>query len=457
MRKRTAERGSIIFYIVLALIAVSTMSVAVSGISSSSVSSEVEITQLNTARYLAESGLNYAKGLIASYKNQGKTIADTVSAINANSGTVTIPGFGSFQVTAQANGNTIVLSATGYAKSGLARYAIPSSTSVAYTPKTQDASLQGLYSKSNSIMSGTFSGNLTTTGLTLNGGAIISGSLDYLGTGAGCLDLTGGVVLGTAGANSHVCANTCVIVENGATINGTLTSAGNVTVTANVNGDIHSGGDVYLGWGAVVTGDIYATGKVTQVLGYSGYNGKITTGAAKPAACDSYTLPSHESVSSNKKLIVNNTQTFYGVADISDHSNAYSSIITGCGSKICFDLSTPGTYINIFDSGDMLIMGDLYVRTSTSTNCFDDANKVTSITFAGAQAASRVYMDVKGNVTFNGGSSWLGTIYSGGDIIPGGGGVYIGAFYTNGSFNPYYSSGVSTRYIASDYVTKYWP
>ena len=97
------------------------------------------------------------------------------------------------------------------------------------------------------------------------------------------------------------------------------------------------------------------------------------------------------------------------------------------------------------------------IRTSASTNCFDEANRVTSTSFAGYAAASRVYADVQGSAYFNGGSDWLGTIYAKGNIYTGGGGAYIGGYYTNGVFNPYYSGGVTTRYVASDYVAKYWP
>jgi len=104
----------------------------------------------------------------------------------------------------------------------------------------------------------------------------------------------------------------------------------------------------------------------------------------------------------------------------------------------------------------MDINGDVYVRTSASTQCFDYANRVSDIYAANYAEAKRVYMDVLGKVTFNGGSNWFGTVYAGGNISPGGGGKYIGAFYTNGSYNPENHGGIESRFVQSDYVLQNW-
>ena len=104
----------------------------------------------------------------------------------------------------------------------------------------------------------------------------------------------------------------------------------------------------------------------------------------------------------------------------------------------------------------MTINGDVYVRTSTATSCFDGVNKVSNINSPNFASASRVYADVAGTVNFAGGSNWFGTVYAAGNINPGGGGFYIGAFYTNQNFNPN-QSWIYTRFVLSDYVSSYWP
>jgi hypothetical protein len=148
--------------------------------------------------------------------------------------------------------------------------------------------------------------------------------------------------------------------------------------------------------------------------------------------------------------------TFAGSTSLNDKAYAFTSITTSPGSKVCFDLSIPNTYISIFDSGPMSINGEIYVRTSPSTSCFDAVNRVSNINFPSYSAASRVYADVRGDVSFAGGSNWFGTVYAAGDIYPGGGGSYIGAFYTNKNYNPY-GKWTYSRFVLSDYVSAYWP
>jgi hypothetical protein len=463
---KRGERGFILLYVIIAIVLVSIVGAAVMSISSSATMSEVELTQLNNARYLSESGVLYAKGLVATYENQSKGIDAAVTALNNNSGKTTIAGVGSFVLTATKSGtNSIRVTSIGLAQSGMAKYKQPSSTSITYTAasnaSTNDA-LQGIYSGIAAYISGTFSGNFATVSPTLNGGTVVNGSLNYLNTTSTCLDVTGGVTIGVAGNDDYLCSDSCLVIEGGSVINGNIYAQGNVTVTATVNGNIYSGGNVALGWGAKVNGDIYTHGTFTQPANYTDFKGTVHYNSPVPSLCTSYTLPAHETVASSTALKIDwsgsntSTYTFFGKSDLSDHSNAYSSIYSAGGTKICFDLSTPGTHINIFDSGDMTINGDIYIRTSTTTSCFDSVNQMTSVNFANYAAASRVYMDVLGAVTFGGGSEWFGTVYAKGNVYPGGT-AYIGAFYTNAIFNPNNQGGVTARFVASDYVSKYWP
>ncbi|MGE4291141.1 MAG: polymer-forming cytoskeletal protein [Desulfovibrio sp.] len=353
------------------------------------------------------------------------------------------------------------------------------------------ASVGGIYGGTAATIGGQVIGNVISTEVTIKGGSSISGSLTYLGT-TSCLTISGGARVGTAGDNNTVCSLTCVNVNGGAIVNGDLNAQGDVkvnsgivngnicsagsvtisngwvsgdiyaqdsvTITGTVTGDVYSGGNVSIGWGGTVNGDIYCTGTATSP---GGFRGAVTTGYDKadialPELCQSYTLPEHKSVVSTTPLVIHGDTVFTGVSNLGDTSNAYTSISTAGWQRICFDLSTPGTYINIFCSGNMSFSGELYVRTSASIPCFSPLNRVFSTSFLGYAEASRVYMDVQGTVTFGGGVSWFGTVYAGGNIQPGGGGSYIGGLYTNERLNPG-NQWFSSRYVSSDYIEAYWP
>ncbi|OIO05616.1 MAG: hypothetical protein AUJ49_01005 [Desulfovibrionaceae bacterium CG1_02_65_16] len=474
--KTNRESGFSIIYLIISIVIVSIIGAAIAKISASSIMSELQLTQLNDARFLAESGIEYAKGIAAYYKNQSKPIAEAVAALNENSGVVTVANAGKFAIVATQSGTTsILVTSTGYAQTGMAKHQLPLTTIITYSTasdaSTSDA-LKGIYSGTSANISGNFTGNFATAAPILNGGATINGSLIYLSSSPTCLSISGSVTVGVVGGNDYVCSDSCINISGGTTINGNVYAQGDVNViNGTVNGNIYAGGNVTLaknsnntwGGGATVNGDIYTHGTFSQPPYYTSFKGTVYYNSPVPDKCTSYTLPEHENVSSSTALSVNwsgpgsNQYIFSGKDDISDHSYAFSSINSSGGTKICFDLSKPNTYINIFDSGDMNIRSTLYVRTSTTTNCFDSVNQINSINFAQYTAASRVYMDIRGKVYFAGGSNWFGTVYAGDDISFGGGEASIGAFYTNKAFNPTNAGGLTSRFVASDYVNKYWP
>jgi len=414
---------------------------------------------------MSESGMRYAMARLRACT----TVTDVNTAVTAMNGTtytVDATKGMTFNLTTSYDPNTGLATVSSSGRgcpNSMSAVATSTSSASVNLPKIHSASeastsqaLKGTYSGISAIAAGSMTGNMTTNAATINGGSTIGGSVTYLGTGSTCLDITGSAIVGTSSNSNFVCSESCVVVEGGAIVNGNIYSQGDVTVSSTVNGDIYSGGNVALSWGAVVSGNIYAHGTFTKPQYFTSYTGTITTGHAIPSHCLSYTLPAHTTVPSSTALNVNGEYTFYGTTDLSNKTNAFTSISTNGGSKICFDLSTANSYINIFNQGSMTIRGDVYVRTSTSTSCFDYTNKVSNVSFANFDYAKRVYMDVGGTVTFNGGSSWFGTIYSSGNIYPGGGGSYIGAFYTNNKFNPD-STWSYSRFVASDYVSTYWP
>jgi hypothetical protein len=461
--KHRLAGGFVLLYVAIAIAVIGGTAATLAVYSSSANTSEVQLIQTMNARYLAESGLYYARGLIASYASQSKTIDETITALNQNSGRVALDGYGSFTVTATKSGaSDIVLSVKGVTKAGLAELQLPSDVSVTYTPASTatEASttpaLKGTYSGSSAYIAGTYTGSVTTQSATLTGGTTVGGSVTYLGTSS-CLTITGGVTVGTKGSDTYVCSDSCLVLDGGSTINGNVYSQGSVTLASTtMNGDVYSGGDVTITSGTpTVNGNIYLTGTFSKPAWYT-YKGTVTKISAAPEQCATYTLPDHEIVSASSVLKLNGGKyTFFGKSDLADKSNAYTGITSSGWPSVCLDLTT-GPYINFFINGNVNFSGNLYVRTSTSNSCFTSATQVYSTGFAGSAAASGVYMDATGTVTFGGGTSWFGTVFAGGDIKPGSGGAYIGAFYTSQSFNPS-QAWISSLFVMSDYVSTYWP
>lgn len=467
--KTSQEHGSVLLYLVIVLVTFGIFAMAGSNLFSSSIRGISESNCALKARYMSEAGIRFATAKLRACANEADILA-AVTAINSHGPYAVDAANGlSFTVSATYVSGTATVSAVGTSCTGATAAASSSASSALNLPAgstpspppasqaSSSPSLKGLYaSSSSSWMSGSTTANVTTTSRKISGGSVVGGSYIYLGTGSACLDIGGGVVIGTVGGNNYVCSNSCVTIGGGARINGDVYAQGDVTVSSQVNGDIHSGGDVYLDWGATVNGDIHVNGQVHMPNYYNGFHGNVSTSSATPALCPTYTLPAHVTVPSTAPLAVTGNYTFLGSLDPEAKTYAFTSISSTGGSKICFDLSTPNTTINIYNSGSMTINGDVYVRTSTATSCFAAANRVSNVNFANHAAASRVYADVAGTVSFAGGSNWFGTVYAGGNIYPGGGGSYIGAFYTNQNFNPN-QTWMYSRFVLSDYVLNYWP
>lgn len=313
-----------------------------------------------------------------------------------------------------------------------------------------------------------------------NGGVIINGSIDYVGgvtsSADGCLHMVGSQI-GKIDESSHICANTCLVLDGGNNYYGKIYSQGDITVAnGNIYGEIHAGGSVVLTWSSHVHGDIYTNGTLTfNGKAYTGENideiptsilsGVVYFNAGIPDRCKTYSLPEHELYSGGKVYNLTYTpennwtgeDTIYGSKYLDDHTYKYSSFTTDGGTKLCLDLSGDHKYINIFISEDMELKGTIYVKTVEGENCFQNKNVFTQknyLKFADSSYASKVYFDVNGISSIKGGSNFFGTLYSKGDIKAGGGSVFIGALYTNETLDS--SGGVLIDFVASDYANANW-
>jgi len=248
-------------------------------------------------------------------------------------------------------------------------------------------------------------GNIVFNGdVTINGGSDIHGNVDS----------SGDISLGT---NVHVYGN--------------LTGAGNVTVNGAsiVDGNALAGGNFSTGTNVLMKGTIGANGSVhlggsTTVLGAITYGTTFTTGSGA-------TYPS-----ATRGSVVVNPVTFSPVAipAATSFSAGGPDYSLGGGSSLVLP---PGVY------GD-LVMGsncDLYLSAGTyyfdkiqlggGTDIFIDLsgglldifvvnnlNFGTNVDmFLANGDASDIYVEVTGDATINGGSTWFGTVFASGSRV----------------------------------------
>ncbi len=353
--------------------------------------------------------------------------------------------------------------------------------------------------------------------INLNGGSIIYGSIMQTSLTDELLLI--GSRLG--GEEEKVCSNSTVTIDGDVDVYATIFSRGSVDVeNGDVYGDIYANGDVtissdskvegniyalgnvYIKNGDVV-GSVYATGDVELERGSTVRNGDIHSqesvtikngyvyGAVhykdsfsscsycsyesvdkNPEAptyvfnCDlDVEIPDHEHKEPTGSFIVDWSGPSYsgkGILEAKENLDdyyAFDTFKTLGGTKLCFDLSNGG-YITVFVSGTFQINSDdLYVRTSTDTDCFDSSNLISKSNIGAEAFASKVYFDYSGTGTvyFNGGGSWFGTIFATHELqMPdGSSSAIIGAYYSSDSTVDIGGS-VLTKYVPSEYAMKHW-
>jgi len=471
VRRLGDSRGAALLYVILSTIIIAAISVGVALITSSTLQTNLADNSHQEAYYAAQSGYNYLNSLYSAEfekiltetnfnintKIKFKVYIKDISGSSPRSYNVAILGianagtqYEAYYLLGTLNGTT--------PGSGVPPITPPNPPSTSPPPKGGG--------KSKVIIAGYEVGDSLGDSITIQGGSTIKGNLTSL-SNTTALVLQGGVnwtgtsqcsndgitISGGSSANGNLNAHGDVLIDGGSVVTGNIYASGNVTIQGNstVKGDVNSGGSVYLA--GTIKGSVYLSGSYSQE-GWSTLTGDIYSNPKAPSDCSSFTLPDHEVYYSTTDLNVSGNYTFKG-SGIDDKTNKFRSITFNGGSKLCFDLSTPNTYINIFVTGNVNFGGgvNVYVKTQNG-NCFTSANQVSDIDFINSSYASKIYMDVNGNTTFNGGSNWIGTIYATGNIQPGGGTSVIGGLYSSaGDINPYnawyYFSSVDSTYFLS--------
>jgi len=508
MKKVTNSAGAIFIALIVAIVAIAAISLGISKISSVSVLNQLQLNQFDKARDLAYGGLEYVRGLNYYYQNNNKTFSEFYNALTSNGGVYDLGGdVGSFIVTISSysttsNVTSYTVSVVGVASAGYnyAKYQIPNSETISYTyssPSVQKVPQTLMQASTINFSGNTYTGDSIFSAYSFNGGVVINGSLDYIGTGSACLVLKGSRI-GLTDKTSHICSNTCIEISGGVVVYGTVKAQGDVNVSnGTVNGDIYAGGNVTISGGSTVNGVIYAAGSVTISNGYaksdvrakgdvaiSSWSGHIEGNVyvhgtctytdrslisgsiialsedeapSVPTKCSGSSLPTYASQEENQ-TDPNNTKgsikyTITGSTDITNTNYVFPSFtILNGGSKLCLDLSTPDSYINIFVNGSFAFNGTIQLMTSSTGGCKD----ASSYTLDQQKTyAKKIYMAVGGTTTFNSSAHlWIGTIFSQGDILGKSTLDVVGALYSNGTIDT--GGGSSSIFVMSDYANLTW-
>ena len=462
--------GSIIILVVVAIIAIAGLSVGMSQMSSISTLNQLEFNQANNARNLAYSGVEYIKGLIYYEKSLNKSAANFLTDITASAGEYSLgTDKGSFVIsipTSSTTGNTVsfTVSSIGKSPSGAfhAEYQIPSSVSLSYTytpttPVVNPNVPQVLNVASTMNFSGdSYYGDSTFNSATFNGGVKIYGSLNYIASGSSCLNLNaGGSFVGNA-SSSSICSTTCIAISGWTTVTGTVTAQGDVNIiSGNVYGDVYSGGNVTIKGNSTVYGSVYATGNISIISGkITGTQNKLSS---KPTNCKGYTLKDYVQQTPTQAAVnvgwINTPYMITGSTNMNDKSWVFPSFaMTNGGTKLCLDLSTANSYVNIFVNGNFQLAGTVQLKTTSNGSCADASSySQTDL----KTYAKRIYMAVGGTTKFEQSAQfWVGTIFSQKDITASSTLSIVGALYTKGAIST--GGGTTSIFVMSDYANANW-
>lgn len=473
-RRLSSARGSTLLYVVAALAVLGGIAAGVAILSPTATQSKLEQESGERAFYNAQSGLNYILSTQRAFEANGNDFNEFINAMGGNDIRVAynLPANDKFEYSLISNGNNgyYIRNVVGFAEGATgaqSAYMIDgNSHTIVYNPIKSNGS--PAQTGNTVIASGYSQGILIAKEIVVHDGSTLEDDISSLSTDKK-LTLHGSV----RWTGTSLCSNDGVEISGGSTINGDINSHGNVLISSStINGNVYAAGDVTIDRGSTINGDIHAQGNIDlkngringdiylnggfDIASWLHFSGKTFSNPTSPSDCMTFTSPPHITPTGVKPLFITTEYTFTGVADLNDtDTNKYKSIEVRGGARLCFDLSKNNSYINIFVAKDVSIGGgvNIYIKT-TEGDCFSPANRVSNVNFAKYEYASRIFMDVNGSASLGGASNWFGTIYSVGDIQPGGGTAIIGGLYSSaGSVNPS-DHWYSFRAVSSEYFSK---
>lgn len=472
-RAISTDSGSTIIVIIIAIVAMAGIAIGMSKMSSISVLNQLQFNQANSARGLALSGIEYAKGVAYSYSKNSKALSDVIDYLTTNPTHSLGDSIGSFTLTnITAGTDSFSLNVIGSTPSGpnQAQYKLASSVSIPYTTGEVDPD-KSLYAitgaasvtlnRDNKITGSVYS----KTGTTLNGDAIVDGNV----ISGGCVTINNGTVKGNVcttcpwsiswSSNTKVEGNVTVfsnLTMNGGTYGGDVNVTGNLTVNgkATFGANIYAKSITFNGHQITLKGTAYSAGEInggTYLNRVENHENPI------PAACDTPTVtPKDADIGYATEELLIQDENSYTFSAANNNDPTYNSIdftkitLNNDNKTLYFDLSQGD--INILVTGDVTFNRLFTIKISpdgTTWETFDPTN----ITKTMKKYAKRIYLESHGTISFNGATNWVGTLYAHGFNLNKDGQI-LGTIYSKANLNA--NSGVNVTIIPSNFVDKWW-
>ena len=464
--------GSSLLIIIVAITALASLAVGMSTMSRISTVNQLQFNQANSARNLALSGIEYAKGVAYTYSNAGKTLSDVTTYLSTNPTYSLGDSIGSFTLTdITAGTNSFSVNAIGSTPAGgnLAKYKTESSTTIPYSSGDTpiDKSLYAMNSSTGNI---TLNGSNTIAGsiyakktVSLNGSAVVDGNV----MAGGCVTINQGTVTGNVcttcasaswSKTTEVDGNVVVfgdLTMNGGTYKKDVYVTGKLTVnsSATINGNIYAGSiDIN---NINLLGNAYATGSINKKGKQYNPNSTITF----PSSCDTPTItPKDAKIDyATTDLLIQNQESYtFSAAKENINDKTYNSIdfakitLNNTNKTLYFDLSKGD--INILVTGDVAFNQPFTIQVSSDGKTWETYTG--SPTESMKKYAKRIYLESHGTVSLCKDANWLGTIYAHGYNLNGNNNILGTVYSTADSTNA--NSGVKITIMPSNFVDKWW-
>lgn len=466
------KRGSVLILIILAIIVVSALAVGMSKISSISTLNQLEFNQANLARNLAYSGVEYAKGLALSYKNQSKTIDQLVSALNSGGTNSTSTysvggaiGYFTLNVTKLSN-TTFSVACTGYTPSGVwqAAFSLPNTVTLTYSSPTWSGGDYVVNSGSDLTISqpSTINGNISGKSVSFNYQATIYGNV---------ISQTYASISQASVVHGQVCAASGdVTLAYGAEVTDDVKANGNITINQSAVADTNAYAtkNIYMGYQSTIK----KTGQAGGSIGGINNNTVYTIGTKLPYTMPTVTCPTASAptattiscsgtkapgTSSISSPLSPGQYTDLNIAQgasvyLTSGTYNFSSITTNYQSNIYLDISS-GNDLTVLSCGDIYIDQEtaVYVKTTTS------GSYVLAKDATPHSDAAHVYFGTNTNFTTKKyiNSSWFGTIYALKTLSVGQNFTLTGTLATPGTLSIGYNLSV-LEYILANYAKANW-
>jgi len=461
--------GSSLLIIIVAITALASLAVGMSTMSRISTVNQLQFNQANSARNLALSGIEYAKGVAYSYSTAGKPLSDVTTYLSTNPTYSLGDSIGSFTLTDITSGtDSFSVNAIGLTPAGgnLAKYKLESSATIPYSSGDIpiDKSLYAMQSTADVTLNGdnNIIGSIYgKSSATLNGGAVVDGNV----ISGGCVTINKGTVTGNVcttcssaswSSTTEVDGNVVIfgdLTMNGGTYKGDVYVTGKLTVnsSAKISGNIYAG-SIYIN-SINLSGNAYATGTINK----TGTQYHPNTSITFPDSCTTPTItPRYATIKYATDSLLIQDQDLYTFSAADNNDSTYNSIdftqitLNNKNKILYFDLSKGD--INILVTGNVTFNQAFTIMISTDGKSWEtyDPDKATDTM---KKYSKRIYLESHETITFNGASNWVGTLYAK-QVVLNKSGLILGTIYSPS--NIIANSGVDVMIMPSNFVDKWW-